>query len=184
MKVLQDKRKVSELVKQENVEKYFETRELGFVIYQYEKGEIIASPDRPLRSILYLVEGIVQIYGILSDGGKLSVRLMSKPTLLGDVEFCGNMESPLFTEAMTDVTCLALPFDANRNILNRDVRFLHVLLRSLTRKMVSNSKLEVEMPTVEERVLFYMENVFDNHGLVVLKRQWPNCDAAEGSFKE
>lgn len=163
MRVVQNKKQISELAKKENIENYFDTKNLVFAMYQYEKGEVIASPDKPLKSILFLVEGIVQIYGILSDGGKLSVRLMSKPTLLGDVEFCGDMASPLFTEAMTDVTCLALPLDTYRSVLDRDVRFLHVLLQSLTRKMVMNSKSEVEMPTVEERVLFYMENIFENH---------------------
>ena len=32
------------------------------------KGEIIASPDAPLRELLFLVEGAVQIYGIRADG--------------------------------------------------------------------------------------------------------------------
>lgn len=163
MKVIQDQSMVRELVRREKIEDYFDTKNLSFELYQYEKGEILASPDRPIQSILFLAEGMVQIYGILSDGGKLSVRLMEKPTILGDVEFCRNVQSPLFTEAMTKVTCLALPLDVYKDILDKDVKFLHVLLRSLTVKLVSNSKNDVETPTLEERVMFYFENVFENH---------------------
>lgn len=169
MKVIKDEDKIREFVRKENIENYFETKNLTFSMYQYEKGEIIASPDRPLNSILFVVDGIIQIYGILSDGGKLASGLMGKMTILGDVEFCGDTTSPLFSEAMTEVTCLALPLDTYRSILDRDVRFLHVLLQSLTGKMILDSKLEVEIPTVEERVLFYMENVYKNHEFAGIK---------------
>lgn len=165
MKTILDKNTVRELIKREKLEDYFDTRDLPFELYQYEKGEILSSPDKPLSGILFLIEGTVQIYGILSNGGKLSVRLMEKPTILGDVEFCQNVQSPLFTEAITRVKCLALPFGSCKEVLDKDVKFLHVLLDSLVQKMVSNSKNEVEMPTLEERILFYFENVFENYQL-------------------
>lgn len=165
MKIIRDREKVKELMEREEIGGYFDTENLPFELYQYEKGEILASPDRPLNGILFLVEGTVQIYGILSDGGKHSVRLMEKPTILGDVEFARNIRSPLFTEAMTTVTCLALPFDICKADLDKDVRFLHVLLQSLVMKLVSNSKDTVETPTLRERVLFYLENVSPDHRL-------------------
>lgn len=165
MKVIRDASKIQKLILTEKLDNYFDTGKLSFEIHQFEKGEIIASPSSLLESILFLVDGTIQNYGILNNGGKLSISLMEKPALLGDIEFCGHNKSFLFSEAMTRVTCLALPFQNNKKYLDQDVRFLHMLLHSLTGKMLQNSQNEVETPTLEERVLFYLEHVLEDHQL-------------------
>lgn len=165
MKIIQDQNKIRELIEREKISDYFDSIDLPFELHQYEKGEVLASPNRPLQSLLFLTDGTLQVYGILSDGGKLSIRLIEKPAILGDVEFCTDILSPLFTEAMTPVTCLALPIDICKETLDKDVKFLHVLLQSLVMELVSDSKSEVETPTLEDRLLFYFEKVFENHQL-------------------
>lgn len=164
MRTITDKKKIDKLIREKNIASCFDTENLSFTIREYQKGEILTAPGLPAKNFLFLVEGVIQIYGIHDDGSKLPVNLATKPTLLGDVEYCGNGGSAFFAEAWTAVTCLALSMDENREKLYSDVKFLHTLLDSLVEKITLHSN-DMEMQTVEKRVLFYMENVFKNHEL-------------------
>lgn len=165
MKLINNKEVIDKWIKENNILDYFDMKDLSFTLQEYEKGELLASPEFPLKNFLFLVDGIIQIYGILNDGSKTSVNLITKPALLGDVEYCGNSNSTFFVEALTTTTCLALPMDKYREQLYLDVKFLHTLLSSLVEKIRLYSNEDIETQTVEKRVLFYMENIFQNQEL-------------------
>ena len=139
---------------------------LEFFIFIYEKGELIVSPARPLEHLLFLERGTVEIYDISEDGGKFPVGVETGSRMLGDMEFCQREYEPFFVEAMTQVTCLALPLGACRSTLEKDPRFLLFLAHSLVSKVEKSGKTTVHSHTVKERVLFYMENVWPDGELV------------------
>jgi len=111
---------------------------------------------------LFLIEGEVQIYGIREDGSVTPVNRHEAPALLGDAEFVMGGASSLFTEARTTVICAALPMEPYRAELDRDVKFLHLLLRSYAGKFHTMATLEASAKTIEERVLLYMRHVCPN----------------------
>jgi CRP-like cAMP-binding protein len=58
-------------------------------LVEFEKGEVLSDPLRPLSQFYMIVKGSVSIYHLTEDG---SIRYISKAangTLLGDMEFSG-----------------------------------------------------------------------------------------------
>ena len=164
MRQITDTARIDAWVKAEHIRDNFDTQELTFGACRFAKGEIIASPDAPLRELLFLVEGAVQIYGIRADGSFSPINFMTAPGMLGDVEYCNGL-SPFFVEAKTGAVCVSLDVAKYRDSLDRDVRFLHRLLRSFAEKLEYFSMEETISSSVEERVLFYLRSVSPDHEL-------------------
>ena len=143
MRRIRDKKQVEYWLQKGHIRENFDTENL---------------PSRQggrLAELLFLIEGEVQIYGI-------PVNRHEAPALLGDAEFVMGGASSLFTEARTTVICAALPMDPYRAELDRDVKFLHLLLRSYAGKFHTMATLEASAKTIEERVLLYMRHVCPN----------------------
>lgn len=163
MQEILDEMQVRHWVESEDIARYFDTPDLPFHARQYEKGELLVSPDSPLTEILFVVRGIVQIYNLSKDGRLSPVQLLTRPALLGDMEFCHHTASPFFAETKTQVICLSLSIEENREKLDRDVRFLHTLLQSFSEKLKLFSSMDAVRSTLEERVLTYITNISPSH---------------------
>lgn len=159
MKKITDAERIADWVEREKIQDYFDTKDLEFQANEYEKGELITSPYLSPGQVLFLVEGIVQIYSLRNDGGISPVGQTAKLALLGDMEFCTQEAPPFFVEAKTTVVCLTLSIDKYREALNRDLRFLHTLLQSFLDKLKIFSSINVVALTIEERVLLYMKTL-------------------------
>ena len=164
MREIKDRAQIDAWVEAEHIRDTFDTRDLSFGARRFAKGEIIASPDAPLRELLFLVEGAVQIYGIRADGSFSPINFMTAPGMLGDVEYCNGI-SPFFVEARTETVCVSLDVAKYRACLDQDIRFLHRLLRSFADKLEHFSMEETISSSVEERVLFYLRSVSPEHEL-------------------
>lgn len=162
MKKITDTDRIAHWIKQEKIQDYFDTKDLEFHANQYEKGELIASPYTALGQILFLIEGVVQIYSLRNDGGISPISQIAEFALLGDMEFCTKEKSPFFVEAKTTVVCLTLSIKKYQEALNQDLRFLHVLLQSFLNKLKIFSSINVVALTIEERVLLYMKTLSTN----------------------
>ena len=81
---------------------------------------------------------------------------LNSPALLGDLEFVEEGRSTFYAEACGRVVCLALYLPPCRDALDRDLRFLHTLLRSYAGKIKLFSEMDITAATIEERVLMYM----------------------------
>ena len=146
-----------------HIRENFDTENLPFSVCRFEKGEYLTRQDGRLAELLFLIEGEVQIYGIREDGSVTPVNRHEAPALLGDAEFVMGGASSLFTEARTTVICAALPMEPYRAELDRDVKFLHLLLRSYAGKFHTMATLEASAKTIEERVLLYMRHASARH---------------------
>lgn len=146
-----------------NIRNFFDTPDLKFQAYCYEKGEYITVPDRQMDKILFLVEGTVQIYGVREDGSLSPINHIVSPTILGDLEFPNQAVTPFFTETKTRSVCLSLSTKKYREQLNCDLRFLHMLIQSYAEKLKIFSFADTVSTTLEERVLLYMKNICPLH---------------------
>lgn len=163
MQEIKDAEKISRWLRSEGIDQYFDTPDLKFRAYQFEKNELIAGPHVMLEDILFLVEGVLQIYGIHADGAMSPVNSLTKPSILGDVEFCGGGFSPFYVEAKTQVICLALSAREYGEVLNRDLKFLHVLIKSFVTKLNFFGAFHVESASIEDRVMAYLERIDPEH---------------------
>ena len=159
---IRDKKQVEYWLQKGHIRENFDTENLPFSVCRFEKGEYLTRQGGRLAELLFLIEGEVQIYGIREDGSVTPVNRHEAPALLGDAEFVMGGASNLFTEARTTVICAALPMEPYRAELDRDVKFLHLLLRSYAGRFHTMATLEASAKTIEERVLLYMRHVCPN----------------------
>lgn len=159
---IRDKKQVEHWLQKGHIRENFDTENLPFSVCRFEKGEYLTRQGGRLAELLFLIEGEVQIYGIREDGSVTPVNRHEAPALLGDAEFVMGGASSLFSEARTTVICAALPMEPYRAELDRDVKFLHLLLRSYAGKFHTMATLEASAKTIEERVLLYMRHVCPN----------------------
>lgn len=157
MEIIREKKQIDAWIERAQILQHFDTKDLKFHGYLFEKGEYITVPHEKLDSLLFLVEGTIQIYGIRDDGRLSPINQMQSPCLIGDVEFSNQGFSPFFTQAKTPVTCLALSTTEYREALDSDLRFLHMLLRSYAKKLEFFNSLDAVVTTLEEKVLLYMK---------------------------
>lgn len=162
MKKINDRNLIRKLLTQNHLTSHFTTTDLPFLLFSYEKGELITAPFEPLSHLLFVTEGTIQIYSISEDGKKSPIALADTRTLLGDLEFCQKVGEPFFVEAVTNVLCLALPMSACREMLSEDTKFLRYLADSLANKLASSAHLDIRTQTVEKRLLFFMKQVWPN----------------------
>lgn len=157
MRIIKEEQKVEQALEQLEIRDCFDTKNLRFKMHEYEKGEFLSAPHIVQKDLLFLVEGTVQIYGIHNDARLIPVNLVKKGTLIGDLEFCTGMNSTLFSEAADNVICLALSVDVYRDVLNRDIKFLHYLIRSLIKKVYFYTDMDSPAVSLEERVLSHLK---------------------------
>lgn len=170
MKRILNQAYILSLLEKVGVQSYFDTPDLAFQAFCYEKGEYITAPGQILDWLLFISQGTVRIYGIHENGALLPVDHLKKPDLIGDLEYIENGHSHFFAEASTQVICLALPVSAYRAQLDQDVRFLHTLLNSYAYKLKIFSAINITSVSIEERVLLYMKTACPQHELNGIER--------------
>ena len=160
MHTINDKAMLENYIQSNPLFSHISSLELELFLIKYEKGELVGSPYSPLKNILFVAEGNLQIYDISEDGRKRPVAVSSRGALLGDMEFCGKSRESFFAEADTDVVCIAVPMQQARDVLSKDTQFLLFLSNSLSDKLEMAGRLNIRSQTVREKVLFYMNNVY------------------------
>ena len=158
MEVLRQPELLRDYLDRFQIREMFDTQDLHFRLFQYSKGERLLSPIRKMEHLLFLVEGTVYIYGLRQDAGYSPLVVHTPLTIYGDVEFATQQPGGFFVEAQSSVRCVALPFRQYEETLRADVRFLNTLLRFLGEKLAFASSIETSGASVEEQVLFYLEN--------------------------
>lgn len=101
MKKINDSQQINDWLRQSNINSYFSTPNLKFVVVQYQKGEFLTYPNKKLDHILFVADGAIRIYGLRENGTVLPVNQQNAPIILGDMEFSQKEASLFFTEAVT-----------------------------------------------------------------------------------
>ena len=154
---MQDAAELERLLQEHAIRECFDTEELVFQCFSYQKGEMLCSPLNPAEYILFLVSGSAQMYDLHEDGTKLPVAHIVEETVVGDMEFITDCPTSFFVEAAEDCLCLALPRERYREALHRDLRFLHYLLNEMTEKFIHGMNVEIAPATLEAKVLQFLQ---------------------------
>lgn len=165
MRYIHDEKLLERLLVQEGVRDHFETRGLSFRLVEYEKGELICAPGKPLEDILFTVRGTVQVYSLREDGGRTPVSRGVGRTTLGAIEFVRPGLPVFYTEAVEDLLCVSLPIERNRQVLLRDCVFLRYLLECINSMVVTYTLIGRGEQSVEERLLTFLRDIQPDHTL-------------------
>lgn len=158
MNYVKDEKLLQAYLVKYGIREMFDTPELHFRFFEYDKGEQVVGPMKPLEHILFLVDGTAHIYGLREDSRFLPVSVSTPLTIYGDVEFATGHGSPFFVEAASRLYCAALPLAEYDEILRGDVRFLNTLLAHLGEKFAFATMMDNFSGELEEQVLYYLDN--------------------------
>lgn len=160
MMEIKDTKRIEQIY--QTVQHCFRLRPPVLRLLQFEKGELLNHPLRPLDQFLIVAEGRISIYDLSEDGGIRYVSRTGAGTLLGDVEFCGANGGTFYTGAAERVLCLAIPFAENRKTLEDDSIFLRFALHQMAQKLTM-STMDVTMQRLEEKLLLYLDKMQPDH---------------------
>lgn len=162
MKKINDREEAEKLMK-----KYLPLEGAGLepVILTFEKGELLTRQKEKTDYLMLIYSGSVKIYGILNDGGISPVNFIDAPMMIGDYDYTNHDISPFFSEAASPVSCLALSMKDCHRLLDDNVQFLHMLLKSYADKIRLFSKVDSQSTNLEDRVLLYLEHEAPAHRL-------------------
>lgn len=165
MEYIRNKTALERALETAGIPAYFETEGLNFRLVSFEKGELLSSPVRPLRDLLFVLEGTVQVYLLREDGSSILISRGLGQTVLGTVEFARRGLPALFTEATSDLLCVALPLEENRAALEADRVFLRFVLARLTDMVLSYTLIGQPQQTVEEKLMVFLRYIKPDHTL-------------------
>lgn len=164
MKKIYQKKAVQTYLEKYKIKDLFDET-YDFYLIQYEKGETIIHPMNDTKMFQFVIKGSVSIYTINFEGNQHFVSESDDFMILGDLEFVLGSKPTFFSEASSEVEVLALPFEGNREKLNQDNRFLHVLLDSLAGKLIRSSSNTFMNETTEEKLFYYLKYFCPNQEL-------------------
>ncbi len=170
MKQIQDAALVEQMVEQYHIRTFFDTPQLVFCAFSWQKGEVVCSPLNPPEYLLFLVQGSIRIYDLHPDGTTLPVGAISGFSLLGDVEYVTNARTRYYLEAEEDCVCVALPLAPYREALEKDVTFLHCLLEIMADKFTDSTELSFAAGDLESRLLTYLREEAPEHRMEGVER--------------
>lgn len=162
MREIFEKEIIDYYLKKQGVQTYFNSQNLNYHLFRYENAEIISFIKPPTDYIQFVVDGCVQIYVIREDGTQSPIHYVNSLTILGDIEFSGNTNNRIISEAKEIVYCIGIQLSECRSILENDVQFLQSLLASVSRKMSLFMESESVFQSVEKKLLNYMAYKCDN----------------------
>lgn len=144
-------------LKKHHISSFFDTPDLPFSLYQFEKGERLDMLN-PEEYLSFLVEGSIEISANRSDGTNYPIGCLDDFTCIGDMEFCGKRDDAHQIEARTTALCVVLPLASTKETLLLDNRFLRYLLTSVTEKLMLYSSSQSNYASLEEAFLAYLSN--------------------------
>lgn len=156
MKRIYDVQAIKDLIKEHDIDKFFDNTDLPFYIIQYEKGELLKKPVS--GDLLQIgISGEINIYFIRDDGEKYFLSKDKNSFILGSIELMVENNVQVYAEALTDVTVIALPLDTNREALLADNKFLKKALSGMIQIIAFNMNCKAVASSLPERVINYMK---------------------------
>lgn len=152
------------------IEQYFSTPELPFLLCVFEQGELIYRSGEIAHYMHLVLEGTFIIYDIRGDGSKYTVAQSSGFSLLGDLEFADATAQSFFVEATSTVRCLSFSIADCRARLKQDTLFLNYIIEMLTKKMTAIAREEFVALTLKERILNHLYYHCQDHTLKGVER--------------
>lgn len=140
MEIITDKKLLNKYIEKYQIDKLFSFWDkYEAKLVKYDKGEIICSNDKKLNEITFIVKGCLKIYYISSEGKVLYLSFKKAFSMIGDVEFAGEIDSP-YAEAISEVLAVSISLDKYKDLLNEDIVFCRYVIKCLAHKINTSSK--------------------------------------------
>lgn len=159
MRVISDQKQIQKYIRSFKIHNFFDTKNLEFLLFIYEKGELLTSQNTVTDYLYFLIQGSVKIYGIRNDGSMIPVNNMHAPIIIGDFEFSNLGLSPFYAEAADTCICIGVSVKQNKEKLDHDVTFLHCLLTSYADKLRMFNFIDSSAQSLEEKVIRYLSHI-------------------------
>ncbi len=132
------------------------------ILESYQKGELLCRQGEEIRAVFFLLEGKVQIDGIHLNGKQVVFSFEEPFSIIGDLELFNTEQIVANVQAMRDSLVFALPVEVIHEYGMQNLKFLHFLIRYLTKKLYLDVPLimQVSLPA-ETRLARYL--LFDCH---------------------
>ncbi len=121
--------------------------------------------EKGIGGFLFILEGSVRVYGLREDGGDYSVAQGAEQDMLGMMEFVRENQPALYTEALEDTLCIALPIEKNRAVLEKDSLFLRRLLEYSVRLVMLSAMAGRPGQRLAEKVVAFLRDIQPDHTL-------------------
>lgn len=165
MKKINDKKLLAKYISKYKISECFsDFKMIKTELVQYEKGEFIYMEGNKIKDLLFFVDGRIEIYNLSRNGNGFTIAYCEPLGFLGDMEYLAEIPTPNNVEALTTVTCIAIPLKANKHILENDIKFYKFLSKTLVNKTLglSQSICNEKVPSIE-KLKSYLELIGKNH---------------------
>jgi CRP-like cAMP-binding protein len=145
-------------VKEYHVDQYFSHWEkLKKQSRVYRKGEFI-SLFEPMKNIIFLISGTMKICYTSEDGNEFFFSIISSYSFFGELEYLKHKPLNCQFEAITDAICIEIPIDANRHLLDEDLKFYKFISNELATHLiqVSSNFVHKEVYPLKTRLASYL----------------------------
>lgn len=154
MKKIDNQKLLETYLNKYNIRSYFDTDDIKFELFRYNKGENIA---KPFNYIFFLVNGDIRVYTLFESGETIQIVLCSGLHMIGDIEFAGRSSEFNFYEADSNCELVAVPLEKYGDKLKKDISFLWAIIDSINAKLwMFDSDMSL-LGSYRQRLLNYFE---------------------------
>lgn len=155
---IKDPRKTATYIKKYPVHQYFSTDVEPYLeLHTFKKGDLVCAERKTPDHLFFILQGKVKLSLIHQDGNITLVQYYEPGDILGELELLGMRQQSQAIQAVTDVVCLALPFDRCKDTMLSDAKFLQNLCRLIAGKMQRsvNKLVDTQTYPLENRLAAY-----------------------------
>ena len=122
-------------------------------------GEYLSHAGEPMDALYFVLSGKAKVFICLSDGKELLLSYFTRQGIIGDIELVtNNITLQTTVQAVTEMTCIALPFAFYAAELKQNTAFINYIAKALAEKLaqrVVNSAITTLLP-MEVRLCAYI----------------------------
>jgi len=132
----------------------------------YTPRSFIVRAEEPADEFFYIVSGRIQVFYLMENSWIQTVRFYSGGDIMGDLELFQPDSYSCFVQALSEVTCLAVPMERLREYLNSRPDLLWRMGRSVALKLQESGVVQaVRMRyPLKSRLAYYLVTLEDLKG--------------------
>ncbi len=163
MREIKDEKLLKEYLQAYHIEEIFDTPNLPFQLFEYEKGEMMNVCHPPVDYLKFIVKGEWNLFYDSSMGRRYVVGHADTFFILGDMELCCDKYVNNWQQVSSTVHSVELPLAYLKDTLLNDNRFLRFLLKNISEKMLFINPIRDGAITLEEKVMYYLRYEHPKH---------------------
>lgn len=112
----------------------------GFQMKVYQKGEMLCEQGELMDALLLTTAGKIKVFTAAANGKTLLHCVNEPGKIIGEVEFITGGFASSGVSAVTEVQCIAIPFDRYREELMTNVAFLNRICSTMAEIITETSE--------------------------------------------